>query len=255
MSRPAIVSIISSSGRIIRMSASGCKYQNEDCTHAYARDMCRFHYHRVFMGKDPLAPKIKRKVNKGTTCSFQDCDRESVSGLLCHTHDMQMRTRGYLTPIGTSPRGNPPGTEPCKADACETRASDLGYCSTHYQSYRNGKLGKVRNLCAVYKCPGESTYTNLCSRHNYKMRTYGLDFKSLTELLQSGKCHSCGREVSPTSVHIDHDHLCCPSNTSCGACVRGALCRECNQGIGFLGDTSESVQGAVEYLKRFELRS
>lgn len=54
---------------------------------------------------------------------------------------------------------------------------------------------------------------------------------------QQGCCAICGRE---TDLCADHDH-------QTGA-VRGLLCRSCNVGIGFLGDTLEGVQRAVSYL-------
>lgn len=47
---------------------------------------------------------------------------------------------------------------------------------------------------------------------------------------------------------VDHDHSCCPKPTSCGKCVRGALCNRCNTAIGLFSDNPKYLQSAIEYL-------
>jgi hypothetical protein len=67
------------------------------------------------------------------------------------------------------------------------------------------------------------------ARHaTYVTTTYGLSAKEQAELweFQGRKC-PCGRK--PTRMpDTDHDHRCCPGPKSCGKCVRGLLCRNCN---------------------------
>src|SRR5262245_7825699 len=53
-----------------------------------------------------------------------------------------------------------------------------------------------------------------------------------------GACEVCG---SDALLHLDHDHA--------TGSIRGWLCRTCNVGIGALGDTLESLERAVAYLK------
>lgn len=81
-------------------------------------------------------------------------------------------------------------------------------------------------------------------KFGYIRRKYGLskaEFLVLYES-QSGRCAVCEKELSYKRLHIDHDH-------GTGA-VRGCLCSNCNVGIGLLGDTEESVQRAVMYLRK-----
>src|SRR5574343_1913433 len=80
---------------------------------------------------------------------------------------------------------------------------------------------------------------------------YGVTRERYEALLdeQGGRCAIC-RTDSPGAKawKIDHDHACCPGNTSCGSCVRGLLCNRCNVGIGMLGDNPEVLFSAAEYL-------
>lgn len=66
---------------------------------------------------------------------------------------------------------------------------------------------------------------------------------------QDGRCAVC-RRIFQATPHIDHDHSCCPGQTSCGNCVRGLLCEGCNRAIGFFGDDVVVMASAIEYLSR-----
>lgn len=43
-------------------------------------------------------------------------------------------------------------------------------------------------------------------------------------------------------LHIDHDHNCCDKKNSCGKCLRGLLCWECNHMLGRLEITMSQAQ-------------
>lgn len=70
---------------------------------------------------------------------------------------------------------------------------------------------------------------------------------------QGGRCANprCRTDVpGGTGVfHIDHDHGCCPKDRSCGKCIRGLLCANCNLGLGNFKDNLTLLQGAIEYLQ------
>lgn len=54
-------------------------------------------------------------------------------------------------------------------------------------------------------------------------------------------------------LHTDHNHKCCPKGKfkgrkeSCGECVRGWLCRWCNQSLGMLREDLAKIRGLADY--------
>lgn len=65
------------------------------------------------------------------------------------------------------------------------------------------------------------------------------------EKSQGYRCACCGKpKKDGVNMVVDHCH-----DTGI---VRGLLCRNCNSGIGKLGDTKEGVFKALRYLEKFE---
>ena len=77
-------------------------------------------------------------------------------------------------------------------------------------------------------------------RHNITKEYYDELFKT-----NDGKCWICKHY---DAVHIDHDHSCCAGGWSCGNCVRGLLCSNCNTAIGLLQDSPILLGKAIKYL-------
>ena len=78
---------------------------------------------------------------------------------------------------------------------------------------------------------------------HYKRR-YGVDYDTYEQLcsLQAGLCAIC--KAKPRKLVVDHDH-------STGK-VRGLLCRKCNTGLGFIGDSMFSIGRIIRYLTRVQ---
>ncbi len=69
---------------------------------------------------------------------------------------------------------------------------------------------------------------------------YGINMDIYDEMfnIQNGKCYICLDKDK--KLHVDHNH-------ETGK-VRKLLCRECNQGIGFLKENPEVIQRAYDYI-------
>lgn len=88
--------------------------------------------------------------------------------------------------------------------------------------------------------------------HERRVQTqYNLTPEQYQALLdsQGGKCAIC-RGGSTKRLAVDHDHKCCKSEFSCGKCVRGLLCMNCNgRLLSSVRDSVETLQRAIAYLQ------
>jgi hypothetical protein len=95
-------------------------------------------------------------------------------------------------------------------------------------------------------------------------RRYRVTEDQLMELLDRQKdvCAACGMpfDTGPGSANkfvpaLDHDHSCCPAQTSCGKYVRGIVHFRCNLLMGIVGDNPEVLRNIAGYLERHALVS
>lgn len=183
----------------------------------YSRTWCGPHYSRWQKHGDvmPEVPIGSRQPRKGS-CRVDDCDRPITARLLCVGHLRREDKHGDV--LAHIPLKRPRDGS-CSVPECEQPHAGLGWCETHYQTYRRYKLTP-------------EAYDAMLAR-------------------QGGGCAICHTPPAPPErLVVDHDHACCPDRKmSCGRCVRGLLCSTCNLMIGYAQDSPERLLSAVAYLE------
>jgi hypothetical protein len=172
------------------------------------------------------------------SCTGPECSRKPKARLLCGGHYQQFKRGQTLTVLRQSIRSTTRDEEGNK------RCSQCLTWKPPSEFYVTRKLQRNTD--------GRSSYCSRCDRNLIIVRRYGITVDRYDEMLaeQGGGCAICRRPPGATSLHVDHDHKCCPTRKkSCGRCVRGLLCEDCNRGIGMLKDDPELLIRAAEYVK------
>lgn len=174
----------------------------------------------------------------------------------------------------------------CLTEGCPRQCKAQGYCATCYaRLLRSGEIvllhsRRTDDLCC--RCGKEdrltpSSYCRTCTREmnneyarknaesfaaNRKARytpqkrkisalkQYSLTLEIYEAILdtQGGGCAIC--KATEVTICVDHDHACCPARFySCGKCIRGLLCNNCNNGLGRFDDDPERLEQAAAYLR------
>jgi hypothetical protein len=114
----------------------------------------------------------------------------------------------------------------------------LGLCATCYQRSRT-------------RSPEYRQGANLFDSFRIRKADYDAMVASQGEL-----CAICGKPETAQikgktlRLAVDHDRSCCPGRKkSCGACVRGLLCSNCNNGLGRFGDDPALLRSAAAYVE------
>lgn len=87
-------------------------------------------------------------------------------------------------------------------------------------------------------------------RRTHHLKRYGLTTEKFVQLLEA-QGRACGMCRVPfeagQKICVDHDHACCPGEkASCGRCVRGLLCNDCNTALGQIERKYEMARGYLD---------
>lgn len=149
--------------------------------------------------------------------------------------------RGTYLPVG-------PVERPC--ERCGSVMALVSATGKSRQKYCQDCAPKVRaeKAAAWRKDPANRDRRNQANRDSrrskkYLLAKYGLTVAEFDQMVsdRGGACDLCSVVPSDT-LCVDHDHE--------TGFVRGLLCRQCNAGLGQLGDTVESLSKALAYLKK-----
>lgn len=186
------------------------------------------------------------------TCDVDGCTSPHLARGMCRVHYSRAVHRGEI------PSKRYSGT--CTVEGCERPVRARQMCVTHYNASRR-HAGRVLQdnrdqTCAEEGCNNQARTRGWCADHYAFWRAverHGISRERYLEMVraQGGRCAVCGTD-SPGMNYgrwsIDHDHTCCPGEESCGSCIRGLLCRNCNVGLGHFDDDPDRLLAAAAYL-------
>lgn len=123
------------------------------------------------------------------------------------------------------------------------------------KNYKDGRRGTCKKCHTKYVTNYYNNNPDKKAAKN-KMNTYykpnyiihNISKEKYNEMLKlyDGKCYSCKDRAA---TNIDHDHSCCNNRASCGKCIRGLLCNQCNTALGLLQDSRQKIECLLEYIK------
>lgn len=197
-------------------------------------------------------------------CSAPQCSRLVRGyGPYCGAHRVQFAQWGTVKPLqGAAIDGG------CVVCGAPRKSGRRKYCGDACKAAdsRNGQtprqLTAVCQLCGIEFSLGrrkldgrlqriDTKWCRTCGRSSpegNRFRRYGITSEQYEAAVLRG-CAICGR--TDRKLHVDHDHSCCPARKSrtCGRCIRGLICGQCNRAIGGFDDDIDVIKNAVKYLE------
>jgi hypothetical protein len=128
-----------------------------------------------------------------------------------------------------------------------------------------GKAGRHKSWCK--RCAAD--HKRAKDRENPEkarayvlMYHYGITPERYESMLEAqggacAVCHQPERQIDTRygallKLAVDHNHACCPGKKTCGKCLRGLVCKRCNQTLGLVEDDPELLSSMVKYLTKGE---
>jgi hypothetical protein len=114
---------------------------------------------------------------------------------------------------------------------------------------KDGRCKACHNaVMTVYRAKNKTKIAGMMRAYYYKITTAQLE----TMLESQGYCCGiCGVSFTQTvKPYVDHNHACCPTQKTCGKCIRGLLCNQCNTVLGRSLDNKVWHEKALAYLSR-----
>lgn len=167
-------------------------------------------------------------------CIEEGCETAQFSRKLCNKHYQSHKYRGTLSQV------SPSTTHRLSNLDKGTRIGDCSLCGAGVPIRPHGKQWK----CQFKSKQNRRMVLTYAEGEKIPRNTLNAAFEKLNAS-QQGLCASCGKtNPDRSSLSLDHCH-------STGK-IRGLLCRNCNSGIGLLGDNVEGLQAALAYLTKAE---
>ena len=171
-------------------------------------------------------------------CIFPNCvGRPYYAKGMCVGHYHQDLKGQPLRPLHTKrPKGAPAKRDDLGRKQCSHCAEWLPETAFH---------------ASTSTSDGFAVHCRTCAKSLRRKCWYGLDQATFDAVLaaQGGRCATCGTtEPDGHGWVVDHDHSCCPSARTCGACVRGILCGHCNRALGAAKDSIPTLWSMIRYL-------
>lgn len=129
----------------------------------------------------------------------------------------------------------------------------------------SGKAGRHKShckRCAADQKRAKGRENPERARAYVLMYHYGITLEQYAVMLdaQGGVCATCHRPETlvdtrygtPLKLAVDHDHACCPGKKTCGKCLRGLVCKRCNQVLGLVDDDPALLASMMDYLAQIK---
>lgn len=127
-----------------------------------------------------------------------------------------------------------------------------GGCGATHQPNKRSTRAYQWNLCPQCLTLTEPNHT--------QFGNHAVPPAIIHAFIRNPTCPGCGDDITGrvkvangrwrAAAVVDHDHRCCPRDTSCGQCVRGIMCRECNKLIPDRPDLTNILTNILTYLAR-----